>query len=139
MDSNTFTSIQPVFWDQLDALGVLHNAHYILLIERARTEFWRSLGVKGYGEENFDWPYYVVRNEVNYRMPILGECKARVTVSIRRVGNASLTFVHEIYREDGALAAEASTVIVRTSSETQRPIPWSDGFRALVAPFVREV
>src|SRR3982750_4437119 len=100
-----FISRQKVFWDQLDFLGVLHNAAYVLLFERARTEFWRSLGISGYGDSGLDWPYFVARNEINYRKPVTSEEETTISVWISRLGTTSITFVHEVYGADGALAA----------------------------------
>jgi acyl-CoA thioester hydrolase len=131
-----YISKQRVFWDQLDFLGVLHNAAYILLFERARTEFWRSLGINGYGEDGLDWPYFVARNEVNYRLPIMAEEEITVSVWVSRLGETSLTFGHQVFRADGQLSAEGETVIVRVDSETQRPFPWSDSFREKVKPYL---
>lgn len=132
-----FVSTQRVYWDQLDLLGVLHNGAYLLLFERARTDFWRSLGIQGYGDERMDWPYMVARNEVNYRAPIMSEQNAQVSVWVSKLGASSLTFSHEIRREDGALAADGHAVIVRIDATTQRPTRWTDSFRALVAPYVK--
>lgn len=132
-----FVSVQRVYWDQLDLLGVLHNAAYLLLFERARTDFWRSLGIRGYGDEGLDWPYLVARNEVNYRSAIMGEQEVQVSVWVARIGDSSITFGHEIRRADGAVAADGSTVIVRIDAESQRPVRWTAQFRALVAPYLK--
>jgi len=132
-----YISKQRVFWDQLDFLGVLHNAAYILLFERARTEFWRSLGIDGYGEEGLDWPYFVARNEVNYRLPITAEEEITVSVWISRLGDTSLTFGHQVFRSDGRLSADGETAIVRINPETQRPLPWSMSFRHLISHHIK--
>jgi acyl-CoA thioester hydrolase len=124
-----FTSRHTIYWDQLDLMGILHNAAFPLLFERARTEFWRSLGYYGYGDPAFDWPYMVVRNEVNYRAPIERDEEIEVTVYVDSIGRTSLTFGHEVFRGDGALAADGRTVLVRTDPETRKPIPWTDSLR----------
>jgi acyl-CoA thioester hydrolase len=140
MQSSTpvsFISRQPVFWDTLDLMGIMHNAAYLLLFERARTEFWRAQGVKGYGDGGFDWPYMVARNEINYRAPIISEQTVEVHVFVTKLGRSSVTFGHEVYSADGKLAADGGTVLVRIDPETQRPIPWTDHFRGLVTPYLR--
>jgi len=137
--SGPYISRQRVFWDQLDFLGVLHNAAYILLFERARTDFWRSLGINGYGEEGLDWPYFVVRNEINYRLPITAEEEITVSVWVLSLGASSITFSHQVSRADGQLSADGETVIVRVDAETQRPTPWSESFRKLVAQYTSPI
>lgn len=132
-----FISTQRVYWDQIDQLGVLHNAVYLLLFERARGDFWRSLGIDGYGAPGLDWPYLVVRNEVNYRAPITAEQDVRVGVWVAKLGQSSIVFGHEARAADGTVAADGLTVIVRVDAETRRALPWSPGFRAMVGPFIK--
>jgi acyl-CoA thioester hydrolase len=132
----SFTSKQRVHWDMLDLLGVLHNAAYLLLFERARTDFWQAHG-SGYDPETLDWPYLVVRNEINYRAPIRSDQEVSVTVAVAKLGNSSITFAHEVFAAGGELAADGQTVIVRIDAETHRPTPWSDRFRFLVGPHIR--
>jgi len=128
-----FVSRQQVHFDMLDRLGVLHNAVYLLLFERARTEFWHSRGV-GYGLPGLDWPYLVVRNEVNYRNAIVHEQEITVTVAVRDLGLTSVAFAHEVRDSTGRLCADGATVIVRVDAETRRPVPWSAAFRELIRP-----
>src|ERR1051326_6462229 len=137
MDTETrdpFESRQRVHFDMLDLLGMLHNAAYLLLFERARTEFWRAHGLLK-SAEGLDWPYFVARNEIDYRAPITTEQDVTVTVWVSAVGRSSVTFAHEIIAENGVLAAEGRTVLVRVDAETKRPTPWSEEFRALIAPY----
>jgi acyl-CoA thioester hydrolase len=124
-----FTSKQTVHWDMLDLMGILHNAAYPLLFERARTEFWRSLGFGRYGDPEFDWPYLVARNEVNYRAPITKDEVVDVKVFVEAIGRTSMTIGHEVYREDGVLSADGRTVLVRIDPTSSKPIPWSDSLR----------
>ncbi|HLK55303.1 MAG TPA: thioesterase family protein [Chthonomonadaceae bacterium] len=130
-----FISRQRVYWDNLDLLGVLHNAHYILLFERARFDFWRHNGV-GPNAPGFDWPYVVAKNEVNYRQAITSEQDVAVMVAVQRMGASSVTFAHAVYMEDGTLSADGYTVLVRLDAETNRPIPWSKAFREMVKPYL---
>jgi acyl-CoA thioester hydrolase len=119
----------------LDAVGMLHNGAYLLLFERARTDFWRAQGME-MGSAGMDWPYYVARNEVNYRAAIYEWKPVTVTVAIERIGRTSVTFLHTVQTAKGVVAAEGKTVLVRVDAETKRPIPWSEGFRALLERFL---
>src|SRR5690349_20616340 len=95
-----FVSRQRVHFDMLDLLGMLHNAAYLLLFERARTDFWRAHRLSK-DLEGFDWPYYEARNEIDYRAPITTEQDVTVTVWVGGLGRSSVTFAHEITTEDG--------------------------------------
>jgi acyl-CoA thioester hydrolase len=131
-----FTSRQTVYWDMLDLMSILHNAAFPLLFERARTEFWRSLGYTGYGDPDFDWPYVVARNEVNYRAPIERDEEIEVTVFVEAMGRTSLTIGHEVTRKDGAVAADGRTILVRIDLESRKPIEWTDRLRNNLRPYL---
>ena len=123
-------SEQRIYFDLVDMMGVVHNAAYLLLFERARTDWIQSHGF-WYGSPEFDWPYYVVRNEVDYLAPIAGGDEVKVSVAIEKLGATSATFHHEVFTGDGIRAAQGRTVVVRIDPDSKRPIPWSDGFREL--------
>lgn len=132
-EGQPFVSRQRVYFDMLDLMGMLHNVAYLLLFERARTDYWRSTGV-AYGEEGFDWPYVVARNEIDYRASIHTECEVDVSVAVEAIGRTSITFVHTISMLDGAPAARGRCVIVRIDPVSGTPIPWTNAFRRIVAP-----
>jgi acyl-CoA thioester hydrolase len=118
----------------LDMLGVLHNARYLLLFERARFELWQASGLE-IGSPGLDWPYYVVRNEINYRAPITRIQEVTVTLRVAELGRSSVTLAHEVLQDDGTLAADGQTTLVRVDPQTGRSTPWSDSFRALLAAY----
>jgi acyl-CoA thioester hydrolase len=135
-DHQTFISKQLVYWDMLDLLGVLHNARYVVMFERARFDFWSHLGV-GPQAPGFDWPYVVARNEVNYRSAIRSEQEVEVTVVIQQIQNSSLTFEHTVIDARGVVSADGATTLVRVDAKSYRPVAWSEGFRELVQPYVK--
>lgn len=130
-----FESHQIVYWDMLDLLGVLHNARYVVMFERARFDFWSHLGV-GPNIPEFDWPYVVARNEVNYRSAIRSEQQVAVTVAVQSIRNTSVTFMHSLFDAAGILCADGTTTLVRVSAEHHRPIAWSQSFRDLMSPYI---
>lgn len=129
-----FVSRQRVYFDMLDLLGMLHNAAFLVLFERARTDFWRAVGYVP-GAAGYDWPYLVKRNEITYHVSITTDEEVDVTVSVAHLGRTSLIFAHTILLPDGTLAAEGQTVLVRVDPN-RRPLPWSDAFRSLLAPYL---
>jgi acyl-CoA thioester hydrolase len=117
----------------LGLLGILHNAAYLLLFERARVDYWRSCGV-GLGSESPDWPAQLARNEINYRKAVTTAQEVEVAVWTERIGRSSATFRHEMIGADGVVHADGLCVVVRVDGETGLPIPWSDEFRVRMAP-----
>ncbi len=133
-NAHCFVSRQWVRFDMMDPLHHLHNVNYLLLFERARFDLWRAHGF-GPDAPGFDWPYVVAHNEISYLLAIETEQEVEIDVEVSALGRSSITFHHMLYREDGALSAEGSCVLVRVDPIERRPIPWSEGFRSLVAPY----
>jgi acyl-CoA thioester hydrolase len=127
-----FISRQRVHFDMMDPAGTVHNSIFLIFFERARTDYWNTLNVT-YGSEDFDYPYLVARNEVNYRKALRTDQEITVTVAVSRLGKSSITFAHELYDAVGDLSADGGTVIVRIDPETGRSRPWTDRFRKMIA------
>lgn len=132
-----FQSNQEVHFDMLDLLGMLHNSAYLLLFERARSEYWKAQKIV-FGEDGSDWPFFVVRNEIDYHFPIFTAQQVTVELQLISIGRTSLAFAQKLFLPDGTLSASGKTVLVRVDFETKRPIPWSDKFRRLYTPYLVE-
>jgi acyl-CoA thioester hydrolase len=134
-------TVHGVYFDDLDAFKVLHNARYVLLFERTIGAFWQHLGYGGFLDHatNPD-QYHVVRaNHFEYERPVDYVGNVRVRVWIEHLGNTSLRFAGMILPMDSDTPhARASRTLVRVDPATMRPIRWTDGFRTRVAPWVAE-
>jgi acyl-CoA thioester hydrolase len=137
--SSPFRSVQRVYFDDLDALNILHNVRFLLFIERARGELFNELGFRW--EDDFavnpDKFHVVAAHEIKYVAPVRGEGQVLVNVSPRRLGMSSFTLEATVTSHDGAtLFAAGSTRLVRLDPSTSRPCPWSDRFREAVTPLL---
>lgn len=103
--SAPFVSRQRIYFDMLDSLGVMHNSRYLLLFERARFDLWHANGL-AIGTEGLDFPYYVVRNEVNYRAPITRLQEVTVEVMVEHLGTTSVILAHQVCDETGLCVAD---------------------------------
>ena len=133
-ETTPFVSSQHIYFDMMDPLGVMHNSRYLLLFERARFDLWHANGL-AIGTEGLDWPYYVVRNEVNYHAPITRLQEVTIEVVVERLGTSSVMLAHRVLDDTGVCVADGKTVLVRVDPATQRPVAWSDGFRALLSKY----
>jgi acyl-CoA thioester hydrolase len=132
-------SIHGVYFDDLDAFGILHNARYVLLFERTIGSFWQKLDWGGPldAAENPDQFHLVRQNHIDYLRPIVGIGKVRVRMWVQKLGRTSLTFgLRALPLDEDVDYATGSRVIVRVDSVTRRPTPWSDAFREGLAPYV---
>jgi len=121
-----------VHFDDLDALGLLHNARYPLLVERAWTELWQEKGVRFDG----DWAAAgdacnAVRElRIGYEAPVTRTGTYAVHLWLERLGRTGLTYGFRFCSQDGAVTyARGSRVLVRLDATTLRPAPWSETFR----------
>ena len=135
-------AIHGVYFDDLDAFRILHNARYVLMFERTIGSFWRELGWSGPldVQSNPDQFHLVAQNHVDYVTPVEGVGQVRCRVWVERLGRTSLTFGLRLMPLDEDVDhARGTRVIVRVDPETKRPVPWSEPFREKLAPYRRDL
>ena len=78
--------VHDIYFDDLDAFQVLHNARYLLLFERAIGAFWRHLGFGTLldAQRDPDQFHLVRSNHVEYKRPVFGAGTVRVRVCTRQ-------------------------------------------------------
>jgi acyl-CoA thioester hydrolase len=120
-----------VYWEDTDGGGIVYYANYLRFLERARTEWLRSLG---HSQERLlreaGIVFTVVSLTIGYRAPARLDDELRITCEPRSDGAASLEFAQRIYRDPGAPAAgteggqlltEASVRVACVDARTLRP------------------
>ena len=139
MDSRFHEQVLGVYFDDLDAFYILHNAKYLLLFERTLGSFWQELGIGSFEPESSGDHQHLVRaNTIEYLRPVRGTGRVRVRVWVERLGTTSLTFGFRMMPMDEDVAhATGTRTIVRVAPETQRPAPWTDEFRQRIARWER--
>jgi|SRR6185437_6383814 len=85
-----------------DRMGVVYYANYLVLFERGRTEYLRSLGLR-YRDLEEERQIYLPATEshVNYFAPARYDDLIKVRTFITELGKAHIVFSSEIYSEDG--------------------------------------
>jgi acyl-CoA thioester hydrolase len=131
--------VMGVYFDDLDAFQILHNARYLLLFERTVGAFWDAVGMGEFEPSAGDHWHLVRTNSVEYLTPVRGTGRVRVRVWIEKMGRTSLVFGFRMMPLDRDIDhARGTRTIVRVDPATQRPAPWSDAFRDALAPWVVE-
>jgi acyl-CoA thioester hydrolase len=133
-------NVHGVYFDDLDALQILHNSKYLLLVERTIGSFWAHLGPMGATglPESVDRVHLVRANAIEYFRPVTGTGEVRVRVWIEKLGQTSLVFGFCVMPMDRDLDYACGTrVIVCVDSQTRVPTPWNEGLRKKLEPFVR--
>jgi acyl-CoA thioester hydrolase len=117
-----------VYWEDTDGGGIVYYANYLRFLERARTEWLRSLG---HSQQQLlrdaGVVFTVVSLEIGYRLPARLDDELRITCEPRSEGAASLDFAQRIYRqagngaEGGELLTEANVRVACVDARTLRP------------------
>ena len=131
-----------VYFDDLDVLGVLHNARYPLLIERTIGDFWKKMGWGGLSDlhRNPDQFHLVRVNHFEYIKAVEGVDEVRVRVWVEKLGNTSLTFGFSVLPiDEDTICASGYRVLVSVDPETRTSKPWSDSFREKLTPYRKDL
>jgi len=122
-----------VAWGEMDALGHVNNIRYIAWAETARIALFQKLGMSTRAGDPIG--PILARIECDYLEQV--EYPTRVTVGIKaeRIGNTSITLVHEIWRTDepGRAVARGRAVVVLLDYATQQKVRVPDRFRAALS------
>ena len=124
-----------VRYNECDPQGVVFNANFLLYMDIACTEAWRTiLGGAGYADLTAKYEVDVVVAEANvkYLAPVTFDDEIAVTIESVELGNTSLIW-NLVIRRDGQPVAEGKIRNVFISPETWKPVPAPDAVRALLA------
>ena len=115
-----------VYWEDTDGGGVVYYANYLKFMERARTEWLRSLGhSQAELAQQHGFVFTVVEVKVNYRKPARLDDELLVSCVPVPEGRASLRFRQVISRADGggdgATLADGEVRVACVDSKTFRP------------------
>ena len=109
-----------VYIEDTDAGGIVYYVNYLKFMERARTEFMRSLGYQHYAlaEENFQ---FVVHScQVRYHKPGRIDDDVRVSARLTHLGRATLVFAQTVTR-NGEPLCEAEIKVACVSADGIKP------------------
>lgn len=83
-----------VYWEDTDAGGIVFYANYLKFMERARTEWLRSLGVQQRQLRDETGGQFVVsETQLKYHRPARLDDELLVTAAVQQIGSASLIIV----------------------------------------------
>ena len=121
--SNEFTWPIRVYYEDTDSGGVVYYANYLKFMERARTEWLRSLGFEQDSLRDQEGVLFAVsRVSLDLRQPARFNDPLRVGVRVKTRGRASLTLEQEIKGEpDESLLCYGEVKVVCVDAVRFRP------------------
>jgi tol-pal system-associated acyl-CoA thioesterase len=123
-----------VYIEDTDAGGIVYYVNYLKFMERARTEFMRSLG---YGKDHIfnAGLMFVVRDmAIKYRAPARLDDELEATARIARLRGAGMVFQQSVRRDDQVLVDGEVTIacVDRVGMKPRRlPAEMATRFQAL--------
>ncbi len=113
-----------VYYEDTDAGGIVYYANYLKFFERARTEWLRGIGV-GQQEllEQHDALFVVKSVSADYHAPAKLDDTVRLTLSIAKMGRASIVFLQQAWRGETLLNTAQVKIGCVDSSMRPRAVP----------------
>ena len=110
-----------VYWEDTDGGGVVFYANYLKYMERARTEWLRSMGhAQSELAEKFGFVFAVAEVKLNYRRPARLDDELTISCVPVPEGRASIRFQQVISRADEVLV-EGEVRVACVDAKTFRP------------------
>ncbi len=129
-----------VYYEDTDAGGVVYHSQYLNYMERARTEWLRSLGLAQTEIREQHGIVFVVRQmQLQYRKPARFDDALQVSTALAQRSGASLKFAQEILRGDETLIhADVEVVCVDVEKFKPARIPLAMMSRLEVIPLINQ-
>ena len=130
-----FLSKQFVRWDDLDAMGHVNNAKYLIYAQEARF-LWATEEFSGAMRETSLIEMVVARAEIDFIEPIYeGGRFVDVEITVGKIGNSSFNMIFTI-SDKGKVFAKVMTVQVAVSTETMKSRPLTDKEREFLTKYL---
>jgi acyl-CoA thioester hydrolase len=120
---SVFSWAARVYWEDTDGGGIVYYANYLRFLERARTEWLRSMGHSQQQLAHSPGILFAVAGlSIEYRRPARLDDELTITCEPRGERATAMRFVQRIYRAAGGdLLAEADVRVVCLDARTLRP------------------
>jgi acyl-CoA thioester hydrolase len=111
-----------VYFEDTDSGGVVYHANYLKFMERARTEWLRSLGLNQIKLKKEDKVMFVVRKiDIQYRMPSRFNDELLLQTKCFKTTDYSIMLKQNILR-DKQIITEGKVEIVCINSDLFKPV-----------------
>ena len=131
--TETFTFPVRVYYEDTDAGGIVYHVNYLKFMERARTEYLRTIDYDHQALLREQQVLVVVDAAIRYRQPAKLDDALKVTAVIQSLGRARMTFTQQVFRDD-ILLCEGQFVIGCLNSETMKPVAITESLRNKLSP-----
>jgi tol-pal system-associated acyl-CoA thioesterase len=118
--SKEFSLPVRVYIEDTDAGGIVYYVNYLKYMERARTEYMRSLGFGKQFIFSHELMFVVKKVQLDYRFPAELDDELAVSATLTQLGGASMVMGQSVHRSSELLAS-ASIRIACVDRNTMKP------------------
>ena len=118
----TFSLPIRIYFEDTDSGGVVYHSNYLKFMERARTEWLRSIGIdQRHLKQDHHIMFVVHRIDIQYKLPARFNDDLIVKSELKDIGSSKIEFRQMIYRNDEMLI-DARVDIACIDSEKFKPV-----------------
>ena len=116
---NAHKNILKVRYSEIDAQSIVYNSHYLTYFDISLAELMDDIyNQDSYIKETGN-DFHTVNVNMSYLAPAKLNDQLEVYSAIKNIGNSSITFIQEIYKENSdELLNQSEIVWVNTNQET---------------------
>ena len=90
-----------VRYAEVDAQGIVFNAHYLTYFDCGITEYYRKIKYDYYKEvKKSKKDFHVIKTTLNFKKPLFFDQKIDIGVKVSKIGNTSLNFDLAIFNNN---------------------------------------
>ena len=111
-----------VRYSEVDRQNIVYNSHYLTYYDISLSEMLDSLFDQEEYIKKTNNEFHTVAAQLNFKNPVRLNDEVNIFTAIKKIGNSSITFSQEIYR-DGSdeLINEAEIIWVNTNQDEMKP------------------
>lgn len=122
MNSQPFQWPIRVYYEDTDAGGIVYYANYLKFLERARTEWLRSLGIEQDSWLDHNRAFVVRHVDLDLLAAARFNAELSVTVEVEKLKRASIVFRQKVFGADGELHCQAVVKAASVDKEAMRAV-----------------
>jgi acyl-CoA thioester hydrolase len=127
-EEKSHTECVEIFFDDLDAFGMLYHGRYAAILERGLTTYYAKVGLT-FGHE--DTNLLVRELSITYDQSIVGMGLVDLTFWLEKLGNSSAVLAFRFHSGD-TVHAHGRRVVIKIDPRTMKPAAWSESTRSFL-------
>ena len=122
-EKTTYINKLKVRYSEVDRQNIVYNSHYLTYYDISLSEMLDSLFDQEEYIKETNNEFHTVAAQLNFKNPARLNDEISIYTAIKKIGNSSITFAQEIYRNGSdELINEAEIIWVNTNQNEMKPI-----------------